>query len=247
MDSYLETPWENVQDVIIVIIMIILLLIILIGFSIYLLFMRKDEANKDRLLNVLYAYLSVCYQLSSLMHFVHYLTLSSGHTDTVVFCLLGRCRIFVASFILQMYLQISVVTSISHYNPSLYLDISLHWRRLPTLCLQFLAAAVILGGIEHLTTGFGDICIGEAVLYKIIWLAFPLKAMNLLLQLGVVVDSFWGWSRIRKLVTSLMIWRTNSVQPQPETADQPGQHLEVEISPMHICAIPDKVISCLVN
>ena len=48
-------------------------------------------------------------------------------------------------------------------------------------------------------------------------------------------------------MTSLMIWRTNSVQPQPETADQPGQHLEVEISPMHICAIPDKVISCLVN
>ena len=176
--------------------MIILLLIILIGFSIYLLFMRKDEANKDRLLNVLYAYLSVCYQLSSVTHFVHYLTLSSGHTDTVLFCLLGRCRIFVASFILQMYLQISVVTSISHYNPSLYLDISLHWRRLPTLCLQFLASAVILGGIEHLTTGFGDICIGEAVLYKIIWLAFPLKAMNLLLQLGVVVDSFWGWSRI---------------------------------------------------
>ena len=43
----------------------LVLICILFGYFIYLSYMSKDEANKDRLLNVLYANLSYCFILNS--------------------------------------------------------------------------------------------------------------------------------------------------------------------------------------
>ena len=49
---------------------------------------------------------------------------------------------------------------------------------------------------------------------KIVWFAMTLLILNLLLQLGVVVDSCWGWARVRRMMVSLVPWKTNSVQPE---------------------------------
>ena len=61
---------------------------------------------------------------------------------------------------------------------------------------------------------FEDLCIPESVQKKIVWFAMTLLILNLLLQLGVVVDSCWGWARVRRMMVSLVPWKTNSVQPE---------------------------------
>ena len=124
-----------------------LLLVTMAGFSLYLLFMSRDAAHKDRLLNVLYGNLCVCHQMMSVLMFSHYLGLRTlGAAPTLLSCVSDRCRLFLGLFILLLFLQISVVTSISHYNPGFYIHLSLHWRRLPVL--QFL---IVLGSIEQLS------------------------------------------------------------------------------------------------
>ena len=114
----------------------LVLICILFGYFIYLSYMSKDEANKDRLLNVLYANLSYCFILNSGFLFLRFLQLKLFGINTFAFCLLQRCRQFLGPFLLLVVLQISIVTSISHYNPTYYLELSLKWRRLPVLCLQ---------------------------------------------------------------------------------------------------------------
>ena len=63
---------------------------------------------------------------------------------------------------------------------------------------------------EH---GFEDLCIPEDVEKKLILFAMTLLILNLLLQLGVVVDSCWGWARLRRRMVTLVMRMNDSVQP----------------------------------
>ena len=47
----------------------------------------------------------------------------------------------------------------------------------------------------------------------ILFAAMTLLILNLLLQLGVVVDSCWGWARLRRRMVTFMQWNSNTVQP----------------------------------
>ena len=58
--------------------------------------------------------------------------------------------------------------------------------------------------------GFEDICIPEDVEKKIVGFAMTFLILNLLLQLGVVVDSCWGWARLRRRMVTLVPWKTNT-------------------------------------
>ena len=127
---------ENTVDIIIIVGAFLVLVCSLFGYFVYLSYMSKDEANKDRLLNVLYANLSYCFLLNIGFIFLRFLQLKLFGINTIAFCLLARCRQFLGPFTLLLFLQISIVTSISHYNPTYYLELSLKWRRLPLLCLQ---------------------------------------------------------------------------------------------------------------
>ena len=199
----------NVWDAFTILTAVTLLLVTIIGFSLYLLFMSRDAANEDRLLNVLYGNLCVCHQMMSVLMFSHYLELRTlGAAPTLLSCVSDRCRLFLGLFILLLFLQISVVTSISHYNPGLYLHLSLHWRRIPALLLQFLITGLTLGLIE-LSTGFEEVCISVKTKETFNLTLFLLLAINLILQLGVVVDSYWGWSNLKKYVTI----RPSSIHP----------------------------------
>ena len=226
------TTWEislhifnKIGEVVMISIAFILLMCNLLGYSIYLLYMRKDEANKDRLLNVLYANLSVCYQVVMVGLFVHFLLLETlDDTESLWWCLLVRWRLFIGVFTTLLFLQISVVTSINHYNPGLYLHLSLHVRRIPVLCFQFLLALAVLGLLEFLV-GFNGVCMLEETKQSFARFILPLMILNLLLQLGVVVDSYWGWRRVWRLVTVVTpCGSTNIVTP--ESGVELGDHLQ---------------------
>ena len=64
---------SKMGDVVTITVALLLLLATNTGFSVYLLVMRSDEANKARLLNVLYANLAVCLMLDSFLIFGQYL------------------------------------------------------------------------------------------------------------------------------------------------------------------------------
>ena len=223
----LEYLCYKIGEVIIIIAAFVLLLCSMLGFSIYLLYMRKDEANKDRLLNVLYANLSVCYQLAMVALFVRFLLLETlDNIETHWWsCLLMRWRLFIGLFMTLLFLQISIVTSINHYNPGLYLDLSLHWRRIPVLCFQLLLVLVVVG-LPEILDGFRGICMEEEVMQSIVRsFVLPLMILNLVLQLGVVVDSYWGWRRVWRLVTVVTpCGSTNIVTP--ESGVELGDHLQ---------------------
>ena len=231
-----EYLFYKIGEVLIIIAAFVLLMCNLLGFSIYLLYMRKDEANKDRLLNVLYANLSVCYQVVMVGLFVHFLLLETlDDTESLWWCLLVRWRLFIGVFTTLLFLQISVVTSINHYNPGLYLHLSLHLRRIPVLCFQFLLALAVLGLLEFLV-GFNGVCMLEETKQSFARFILPLMILNLLLQLGVVVDSYWGWRRVWRVVMSLC-GNTNTVHP--ESGEELGDlQQQGEQSLEHISNLP---------
>ena len=241
------TPDINVSGfhIFVIVSSAILLISSLCGYSLFLLYMRKDEANKARLLNILYANIAVCFMLDGVLRFTRILQfLLLGNADTAS-CLLMRGRQFLDLFTVLLFLQISVVTSINHYNPGLYLELSLKGRRLAVLCLQALVVALMLGAVE-LFSGSGAFCHTKEVEKKILGFAFPLLILNLLLQLGVVVDTCWGWAKIRKTMMSLVTRKTNSVHPvnDMELGVGDGDHqMESGDTVDHIGSIPaDKVV-----
>ena len=80
--------------------------------------------------------------------------------------------------------------------------------------MQALIVALYIGVGEFLSEqGFTDICLPEDVRKNNAKIALLLLLLNLLLQLGVVVDSCWGWARLRRRMVTLMPWKSNTVQP----------------------------------
>ena len=133
LHTYLQ---ENIADILIIVGAFLILICSLFGYFVYLSYMSKDQVNQDRLLNVLYANLSYCFILNSGFIFLRFLQLELFGINTIAFCFLQRCRQLLGPFTGLLFLQISLVTSISHYNPTYYLELSLKWRRLPLLCIQ---------------------------------------------------------------------------------------------------------------
>ena len=134
-----------------------------------------------------------------------------------------------------------VVTSINHYNPGLYLHLSLHWRRIPVLCFQFLLAFAVLGLLEVLGD-FNGVCMPKKTKKSILRFVLPLLILNLVLQLGVVVDSYWGWRRVWRRVMTLCR-SSNTVHPGSVELGEIQQQVE-QSSVVHISNLP-KVTSFL--
>ena len=80
--------------------------------------------------------------------------------------------------------------------------------------MQALVVILYMGLREfHSEHSFEDICISEDVERNNAKIALLLLLLNLLLQLGVVVDSCWGWARLRRRMVTLVQWKSNTVQP----------------------------------
>ena len=99
--------------------------------------------------------------------------------------------------------------------------------------------------------GFEDICIPEDVEKKIVGFAMTFLILNLLLQLGVVVDSCWGWARLKRRMVTLLPWKTNSIQPENnlelggvQVEEQSGENTEVHAL-THNTHILTKIFVCM--
>ena len=80
--------------------------------------------------------------------------------------------------------------------------------------MQALVVILYMGLREfHSEHSFEDICISEDVERNNAKIALLLLLLNLLLQLGVVVDSCWGWARLRRRMITLVMRKNDSVQP----------------------------------
>ena len=99
------------------------------------------------------------------------------------------------------------------------------------LCFQFLLALAVLGLLEFLG-GFNGVCMLEETKQSFARFILPLMILNLLLQLGVVVDSYWGWRRVWRVVMSLC-GNTNTVHPESGVENGDLQQ-QGEQSPEHI-------------
>ena len=108
------------------------------------------------------------------------------------------------------------------------------------LCFQFLLALAVLGLLEFVD-GFNGVCMLEETKQSFARFVLPLMILNLLLQVGVVVDSYWGWRRVWRVVMSLC-GNTNTVHPESgvELGDIQQQG---EQSPEHISNLPKVTFS----
>ena len=105
--------------------------------------------------------------------------------------------------------------------------------------MQALVVNLYIGVREFLSEhGFEGMCISEDVEKNNAKIALLLLLLNLLLQLGVVGDSWWGWARVGRVMVTLVQRKSNTVQPvnNLELGD-------VQENTEHVCSAPatDKV------
>ena len=80
--------------------------------------------------------------------------------------------------------------------------------------MQALVVNLYIGVREFLSEhGFEGMCISEDVEKNNAKIALLQLLLNLLLQLGVVGDSWWGWARVGRVMVTLVQGRTNTVHP----------------------------------
>ena len=95
--------------------------------------------------------------------------------------------------------------------------------------MQALVVNLYIGVREFLSEhGFEGMCISEDVEKNNAKIAVLLLVLNLLLQLGVVGDSWWGWARVGRVMVTLVQGRTNTVHPVNglELGDGQGEERE---------------------
>merc|ERR1712079_925212 len=84
-----------------------------------------------------------------------------------------------------------------------------------THLIQAMVIVLYIGVGELLSEHkFEDLCIPEDVEKKLVWFAMTFLILNLLLQLGVVVDSCWGWARVGRMMATLVMRKSNTNQPE---------------------------------
>ena len=82
--------------------------------------------------------------------------------------------------------------------------------------MQALVVNLYIGVREFLSEhGFEGMCISEDVEKNNAKIALLQLLLNLLLQLGVVGDSCWGWARVGRVMVTLVQGRTNTNTVQP--------------------------------
>ena len=109
------------------------------------------------------------------------------------------------------------------YKPSIYLDISLQWQNKSFLIilLDLMAAAGAMVAVQ-LIYGKDDWITGPPIFSSMLLLDF-------FIQLGIIIDCYWGWRRMGKMLRSMMTLRKcfNRIAPAPANTD------DIELSVVH--------------
>ena len=112
-------------------------------FTLYHLYMKKDEENSSRLLNVFYGHYAMTLQLSSF--FILIAVVFESFNEPIVVaeengdnfaCVVNRFRLLLVCMMLVEQIEVTAATLLRHWKPDVYLKISLKW--FPKLGMVFL-------------------------------------------------------------------------------------------------------------
>ena len=204
------SDWSNSQSifdqagpVFLLILRIFLVTVALLGFGLYLWFMKiSNDHAQCRLLNILNGYLSVtCMGLSPtlLLHTVY----SEQYNQTFV----GISGTFIIA-VTFIFLLISVATILNHFKPSLYLDLSLSWRhKIAIPCLLF--SSIMTENLANFS------CEEKLIKCEVTrirtFVMIPGCAGSFLCHLVVIIDDIWRWRNIFDRIRS--VFSPNMVTP----------------------------------
>ena len=199
---------ENLYDVwttVILIIQISLTITALLGFGLYLWYLKSSEdQSQSRMLNILNGYLSVtCIGLSLTVSAIYGSQLFKTKHDTFIAVEIGGAHIVAIS---SIFLLISWATILNHFKPGLYLDISVSWSHkvaIPSLIFAFILAEQSL--YFSCTDKFCKI-------FRVrTFVMIPATFTSFLCQLLVIIDDIWGWRNIYRRLRGMC--RQNVVSP----------------------------------
>ena len=204
---------ENLHDEVwtthflILILQISLTITALLGFGLYLWYLKSsDEHTQSRLLNILNGYLSLtCIGFSLTLSTIYSLRLSQ---DVLIFIgvEIGGVHIIAVA---TTFLLISWATILNHFNPGLYLDISVSWSH--KVAIPAFIFAFIL--VEQALYFSCQDTFPECNMLRVrTFVMIPATLTSFLCQLLVIIDDIWGWKKIYGRLRGLC--RQNIVSPE---------------------------------
>ena len=178
---------------------LLLLVIAVFGFCFYLWFLfSSNNQTKERLLNILNAYLSM-----ACLGFCPFAFVDDG-----ILLLYFRYGIPFIIAITTSFLLISFATILNHFKPDIYLALSLAWNHkiaVPTM----IVFCILLEQFLNLPCSEDFVKCEVSNVRK--FLMIPSTVTSLLGQLIVIIDVFFGWRNIFKPLRGFFI--SNSVFP----------------------------------
>ena len=132
-----------------------------------------------------------------------------------------RLKLFFIIVYCLNYFHFTLASILNVYKPSIYLDISLQWQNKSFLIilLDLLAAAGVMVAVQLIYGKDG-------------WTAGPpifswLLLLDFFIQLGIIIDCYWGWRRMGKMMRSMMTLRKCFNRIVPANPD------DIELSVVH--------------
>ena len=208
-----STTVDNTEAVVILFVGLFLMFVSVLGFSFYLWHLKgSNEHAQCRLLNILNGYLSVacigCSPATLNMIIIWLMLLQKSPFakkgepwQAEHFLISVRVLMFHIIAISGIFLLISLATVINHFNPGLYLQISLAWKHkiaIPVLLFifVFIETSLLYSSPSYLDRGVTRCYVSRN--RSLVML--PATATSFLCQIFVVVDDIWGWTNVREKV-----------------------------------------------
>ena len=190
----LEGQTENISvwTTPILILRISLTIIALLGFSLYLWYLKSsDDQSQSRLLNILNGYLSLTGIGFSLIQLKF--ILKPEQYESYSFLIIGRIAVVHVIAVATIFLLISWATILNHFKPGLYLDISVSWSNkiaIPSLILAFIFTE------QALNFSCPKKYYKCEVFRLRTMVMIPATLTSFICQLLVIIDDIWSWRKI---------------------------------------------------
>ena len=194
-----------------------------LGFSFYLWYLNtSSDQSQSRLLNLLNGYLGVACMGCGLTAFSAIVMLTFPHADqTYLYQLNVRSGVAHVSVISVIFLLISVATILSHFKPSLYLEISLKWRNRVAIPVMFLISVLSENALRLPCITPETIAQCEVARLRSI-VMIPATVTSFLCQLAVIIDDIWGWGNIFRVLRGWRPCKPSTVAPT--NSEEPATH-----------------------
>ena len=208
--GYLDavSHWEWLLDIHIVIFSVILLMINLLGYSVYLIKMKRDSASDATLLNHLYTGLSIINQANSTMMFALTLGDILVLSDSIVFIIEFSFK-FLTSVSIGNLVTVTGATLFKHLSPAGYLRVSQNKRTIRII----MASKVLISLSSFLLAVWqceSDLyCVG--VWSRIMW--SPLGVICFIVLFKIADDNYKLTTKMKQNLKKVLR-RNNSVSPQ---------------------------------